>query len=156
MQLFATRGICGSRPDAPIQMQLADQMRALADVLLPAVDKAIALGIADSDRVGVMGHSWGGYTVLALLVQTHRFRAAVMRGGYGDLFDRYGDMDPSGSTFGQLQLESWLGATPWRDLPRYIDQFACLLPGSGTHAFAHCGGRGRRHGTASQRVTDLC
>jgi dipeptidyl aminopeptidase/acylaminoacyl peptidase len=121
MQLFATRGYAVLAPDAPIQMQLADQMRALADVLLPAVDKAIALGIADSDRVGVMGHSWGGYTVLALLVQTHRFRAAVMRGGYGDLFDRYGDMDPSGSTFGQLQLESWLGATPWRDLPRYID-----------------------------------
>jgi dipeptidyl aminopeptidase/acylaminoacyl peptidase len=75
----------------------------------------------DSARIGVFGHSWGGYTVLALLVQTQRFRAAVMRGGYGDLFADYGEMQTTGSTFGQLRLESWLGATPWRDLPRYID-----------------------------------
>jgi dipeptidyl aminopeptidase/acylaminoacyl peptidase len=119
MQLFATRGFAVLAPDAPIRS--SDQMRSLADVIMPGVDQIIAMGVADSARIGVIGHSWGGYTVLALLVQTHRFRAAVMRGGYGDLFADYGEMQVTGSTFGQLRLEWWLGATPWQDLARYID-----------------------------------
>lgn len=119
MQLFATRGYAVLAPDAPIVV--SDQMRSLADVILPGVDQAVAMGIADSTRLGVMGHSWGGYTVLALLVQTRRFRAAVMRGGMGDLVAEYGEMEPTGSTFGQLRLESWFRATMWQDLPRYID-----------------------------------
>jgi dipeptidyl aminopeptidase/acylaminoacyl peptidase len=118
MQLFATRGYAVLAPDAPVTR--SDQMRSLADVLLPGVDRVVAMGIADSNRVGVMGHSWGGYTVLALLVQTHRFRAAVMRGGFGDLFDMYGEMQPGGSSYGQINLETWFGTSPWHDLPRYI------------------------------------
>jgi dipeptidyl aminopeptidase/acylaminoacyl peptidase len=119
MQLFATRGYAVLAPDAAINV--ADQMRSLADVLLPGVDRVIAMGIADSNRLGVMGHSWGGYTVLALLVQTQRFRAAVMRGGVGDLFDYYSEMQPDGATYGQFNLEAWLGASPWSDQARYID-----------------------------------
>jgi dipeptidyl aminopeptidase/acylaminoacyl peptidase len=119
MQLLATRGFTVLAPDAPIN--LTDQMRSLADVILPGVDRVIALGIADSSRLGLIGHSWGGYTVMALLVQTDRFRAAVMGDGYGDLVTDYGEMQPTGSTFGQLRLESWFGATLWQDLPRYID-----------------------------------
>ena len=119
MQLFATRGYAVLAPDAPIT--LSDQMRSLADVLLPGVERVVAMGIADSNRLGVMGHSWGGYTVLSLLVQTHRFGAAVMRGGTGDLFDYYGELQPAGALYGQVNLETWLGTTPWRDMPRYID-----------------------------------
>ena len=119
LQLFATRGIAVLVPDAPIKVD--DQMRSLANVILPGVDRAVELGIADSTRIGIMGHSWGGYTVLALLVQTNRFHAAVMRGAYGDMFADYGEMQVTGATFGQLRLESWLGADPWQDLPRYID-----------------------------------
>jgi dipeptidyl aminopeptidase/acylaminoacyl peptidase len=119
MQLFATRGFAVLAPDAPIRV--SDQMRSLADDIMPGVDQIIAMGVADSARIGVIGHSWGGYTVLALLVQTHRFRAAVMRGGYGDLLSAYGEMQSTGSTFGQLLLESWLGATPWQDPSRYVD-----------------------------------
>ncbi len=96
-------------------------MRSLADVIAPGADQIVAMGIADSAHIGVIGHSWGAYTVLALLVQTHWFRAAVMRGGYGDLFTDYGDMQGTGATFGQLRLESWLGTTPWQNLARYID-----------------------------------
>jgi dipeptidyl aminopeptidase/acylaminoacyl peptidase len=119
LQLYATRGIAILVPDVPIQVQ--DQMRSLANVILPGVERAIEIGVADSNRLGVMGHSWGGYTVLALLVQTTRFRAAVMRGAYGDMFADYGEIQATGSAFGQMRLESWLGVDPWHDLPRYID-----------------------------------
>ena len=83
MQIFASRGYSVLAPDAPIRE--SDQMHSLAEIILPGVDRVIEMGIADSSRLGVIGHSWGGYTVLSLLVQTTRFKAAIMRGGYGGL-----------------------------------------------------------------------
>jgi dipeptidyl aminopeptidase/acylaminoacyl peptidase len=112
MQLLATRGFAVLAPDVP-PIQLTDEMRELANVIMPGVDRAIALGIADSSRLGVMGHSWGGYTVLALLVQTPRFRAAMMRGGMGDNLAGYGTVESSGW--------AWeMGGTVWEQRERYI------------------------------------
>src|ERR1700728_57288 len=111
MQALATRGYAVLAPDAPVDG--ADQLHSLAAVILPGVDKVIAMGIADSARLGIIGHSWGGYTVLALLVQTTRFKAAVMRGGYADLPTAYGLMESSGNARGQVLAESDLGATLW-------------------------------------------
>jgi dipeptidyl aminopeptidase/acylaminoacyl peptidase len=85
------------------------------------------MGIADSTRLAVMGTSWGGYTVLALLVQTRRFRAAIMRGGYGDLPAIYGELESSGSPRNQILLETWLGATVWGDRSRYIENSPSYL-----------------------------
>jgi dipeptidyl aminopeptidase/acylaminoacyl peptidase len=119
MQVFASRGYAVLTPDAPIRE--ADQMHSLADVILPGVDRVIELGIADSARVAAIGHSWGGYEVLALLVQSTRFKAAVMRGGIGDLPAMYGEMESSGIAQGQVLVESWLGATLWSDQSRYIE-----------------------------------
>ena len=57
------------------------------------------MGIADPDRLGVIGHSFGGYGVLALLVQTTRFKAAVVSGGYGDRMMVYGALGPDGTAY---------------------------------------------------------
>jgi dipeptidyl aminopeptidase/acylaminoacyl peptidase len=119
MQVFATRGYAVLAPDAPVDE--ADQLHSLANVILPGVDKVIAMGIADSARLGIMGHSWGGYTVLSLLVQTTRFKAAVMRGGYGDLPAMNGEMEASGAARGQVLNESGMGATLWANRSRYVD-----------------------------------
>ncbi|NUQ20374.1 MAG: S9 family peptidase [Gemmatimonadaceae bacterium] len=118
MQLFATRGIAVLAPDVPIREN--DQMRELAGVITPALDRVIALGIADSTRLGIMGHSWGGYTVLALLVQDTRFRAAVMRGGFGDLIASYGTVEPSGFAFGALRGEHDFEGSLWDRRDRFI------------------------------------
>ena len=125
MQIFASRGYAVLAPDTPILA--ADQLHSLADFILPGVDKVIAMGIADSTRLAVMGTSWGGYTVLALLVQTRRFRAAIMRGGYGDLPAIYGELESSGSPRNQILLETWLGATVWGDRSRYIENSPSYL-----------------------------
>ena len=119
MQLLATRGFAVLAPDAP-PIQLSDQLRELAGVIMPGVDRVIELGIADSNRVGVMGHSWGGYSVLALLVQTQRFRAGLMRGGFGDRLASYGTVEPSGWARGALVSDWEMGGTVWEQRDRFI------------------------------------
>ena len=66
----------------------------LAQQVLPAVDKAVELGIADPKRLGLMGHSFGGYAVYGLVTQTNRFQAAVARAGITNLVSNYGQFNP--------------------------------------------------------------
>jgi dipeptidyl aminopeptidase/acylaminoacyl peptidase len=45
--------------------------------VVPAVKAAVATGIVDPKRVGLQGHSWGGYQTSFLVTQTDIFAAAV-------------------------------------------------------------------------------
>jgi dipeptidyl aminopeptidase/acylaminoacyl peptidase len=45
--------------------------------VLPALKAAIATGVVDPKRVGLTGHSWGGYQTSFLVTQTDMFAAAV-------------------------------------------------------------------------------
>jgi acetyl esterase/lipase len=45
--------------------------------VVPAVKAAIATGIVDPKKVGIQGHSWGGYQTSFLVTQTDIFAAAV-------------------------------------------------------------------------------
>src|SRR5260370_19550185 len=95
--MLATRGYAVLLPDAP--QHLGTPMLDLAKTILPGVDKVISMGIADPDRLGVMGHSYGGYSVLSLIVQTVRFKAALEADGMGDLISGYGQMQRDGTAF---------------------------------------------------------
>jgi dipeptidyl aminopeptidase/acylaminoacyl peptidase len=46
-----------------------------------AVRKAVEMGVADPERIGVMGHSHGGLMVANLLAHTDLFRAGIARSG---------------------------------------------------------------------------
>jgi dipeptidyl aminopeptidase/acylaminoacyl peptidase len=46
-----------------------------------AVAKAVEMGVADPDRIGVIGHSHGGLMVANLLAHTDLFRAGIARSG---------------------------------------------------------------------------
>jgi dipeptidyl aminopeptidase/acylaminoacyl peptidase len=132
MQLFATRGYAVLLPDVPLSWGDSSSVRApmkeIADLILPGVDRAIELGFADSTRLGVMGHSYGGYTTLSLIVQTTRFRAAVSRAGTGDLPASFlslgleGDA-AGGNTFGAAWArgQGRMRGTPWERWDEYHD-----------------------------------
>lgn len=122
MQLFATRGYAVLLPDAP--QRLGTPMLDLAKTVLPGVDKVIDMGIADASRLGVMGHSYGGYSVLSLLVQTTRFKAAMSADTFSDITASYGQMNKDGSAFGQSGAETGqilMGGPPWQFPERYIE-----------------------------------
>ena len=46
-----------------------------------AIDKAVELGVADPERVGVGGHSYGAFMTANLLAHSDLFRAGVARSG---------------------------------------------------------------------------
>jgi dipeptidyl aminopeptidase/acylaminoacyl peptidase len=123
MQVFASRGYVVFMPDTP-GPEVGRPMHSLVEGILPAVNKIIDLGIADPNRMGVMGHSYGGYMVLSCIVQTKRFKAAVARSGSYDLAAEYGYMMPNGATFAPAWAESGqgsMGGTPWEFRERYIE-----------------------------------
>jgi dipeptidyl aminopeptidase/acylaminoacyl peptidase len=122
MQLLATRGYAVMVPDSP--QNVGTPLVDLAKSVLPGVNKVIEMGIADPARLGVMGHSNGGYSTLSLIVQTQRFKAAMEGDGMGDLLGLFGQMDEAGMTFGVGLLEhEWdvMGGTPWQFRERYIE-----------------------------------
>ena len=126
-QLLATRGYAVFLPDSPTHE--GTPMADLAKTVLPGVNKVIEMGIADADRLGVMGHSYGGYSTLALIVQTKRFKAAVAADGFGDLISAYGQMNRDGSAFSTSNQEHGqgaLGGTPWEFRERYIENSPIL------------------------------
>jgi dipeptidyl aminopeptidase/acylaminoacyl peptidase len=121
-QLFATRGYAVLYPDIP--MKLGTPMQDIAKAVLPGVNKVIELGIADPDRLGVMGHSYGGYSTLSIIVQSTRFNAAVCSAGTANLFSQYGEFGEDGMTLGVGWAEDGQGrlaGSPWEFRERYIE-----------------------------------
>jgi dipeptidyl aminopeptidase/acylaminoacyl peptidase len=57
--------------------------------IMAGVDHAIGLGIADPDRLGVMGASYGGYMTSWIVTQTARFKAASTGASVTDIEDLY-------------------------------------------------------------------
>jgi dipeptidyl aminopeptidase/acylaminoacyl peptidase len=110
LQLLATRGYAVLYPDIPVNQQ--SPLKDLSKAVLPAIDKLIELGIADPDRLGVMGHSFGGYSTLALIVQTPRFKAAVESAGFANMVGIFGEMNKDGSAYG-VALGQLPAGPPW-------------------------------------------
>jgi len=46
-----------------------------------AIDKVVEMGVADRDRIGVGGHSYGAFMTANLLAQSDLFRAGIARSG---------------------------------------------------------------------------
>ena len=142
-QLLAARGYAVLYPSMPLgpEGEPGEPLAELCNGVLPAIDAAIEMGIADPDRLGVMGHSFGGYAAYGLIAQTDRFRAAVAIAGLADLAGVYGQFDPrarydahpheqmlqmSLAETGQLRM----GVAPWEDPDRYVRNSPLFAAGS--------------------------
>lgn len=132
LQLYAARGYVVLIPSMPWERKASgtESRAGMASGVLPAVDRLVALGIADGDRVGVMGQSFGGYSVYSLVTQTDRFRAAVAMSGTTDLAQFHMQFDPLARGRGvqdQDRSVNWsiaevgngMGSPPWEDPDLY-------------------------------------
>jgi dipeptidyl aminopeptidase/acylaminoacyl peptidase len=84
-----------------------------ADVM-SGVDTLIERGIADSDRLGIMGWSYGGYLTASVISRTQRFRAASIGAPAVDWTTYYGQFDGSKEV-----LWTYFGGTPWEKPENY-------------------------------------
>jgi dipeptidyl aminopeptidase/acylaminoacyl peptidase len=82
-QLWAARGYAVIYPSTPAPAGAdADVADALAQAAVAAVDQAAAAGWVDPARVGVIGHSFGGFSAAAVLSRrSDRFAAGVAMSG---------------------------------------------------------------------------
>jgi dipeptidyl aminopeptidase/acylaminoacyl peptidase len=133
LQLLAARGYAVLIPSMPLRPEgeTTDPYLELTKGVLPAVDKAIDLGIADPKKLAVMGQSYGGYATYGLITQTNRFQAAVVLAGISDLASMYGGFDArfryDEFANERIFLQAWaeggqgrMGSPPWKDLGRYL------------------------------------
>lgn len=119
-QVLATRGYAVFFPEAP--QRVGTPMKDLADAVLPAVDRLVEMGVADPDRLAIMGNSYGGYCVQSLIVQTTRFKAAIMSVSFpGNLFLEYTSLPPEGVGHFKMSAQSAIDKSPWRSREQYID-----------------------------------
>jgi len=76
--------------------------------LLGAVDRAVAMGVADPARLGLGGWSYGGILTNCVIARDHRFKAAISGAGSGLQLAMYGTDEYT------MQYELELGA-PWKN-----------------------------------------
>ncbi len=81
--------------------------------IMAGVDHVIGIGVADPDRMAVMGWSYGGYMTAWAVTQTTRFKAAAIGAGITNHVSMYGTQDiPS-------LFEDYFGGTPWENAAVY-------------------------------------
>ena len=81
--------------------------------LMTGVDHVIGMGVADPERMGVMGWSYGGFMTSWVITQTHRFKAASVGAAVTNLMSFIGTADiPS-------FIPDYFGGQPWENLDIY-------------------------------------
>jgi len=91
--------------------------------VLPAIKAAIATGIVDKDRIGLHGHSMGGWETAFLITQTDIFKAAVAGAALTDLISMYGSIYGGTGSCNYILFESSQGRIDdpyWEDLDTFV------------------------------------
>jgi dipeptidyl aminopeptidase/acylaminoacyl peptidase len=81
--------------------------------IMAGVDTVIARGVADPDKLVVMGGSYGGFMTFWTITQTDRFKAAIGHAGISDWYSFHGQSDVPGL------MEFGFGGQPWASAETY-------------------------------------
>jgi len=84
------------------------------DDIMTGVDEVIARGIADPQRLGVMGWSYGGFMTSWIITQTNRFKAASVGAGVTNLMSFTGTADIQGFIPDYFGGDFWDEFDNWR------------------------------------------
>jgi dipeptidyl aminopeptidase/acylaminoacyl peptidase len=92
--------------------------------ILPGVQSLIARGFVDPRRLGLQGHSWGGYQIAYMITQTSLFAAAEAGAPVSNMISAYGGIrwESGINRAGQYETgQSRIGKSIWEGLPLYIE-----------------------------------
>jgi len=85
--------------------------------VMAGVDYLIGSGIADPNRLGIGGWSYGGYMAAWAVTQTDRFKASVSGAPMTDLASEYGT-----ESNGINAYDTWFMGTPYENLDLFIER----------------------------------
>ncbi len=93
-------------------------------VITSAAKELIRLGYADENRIGLQGHSWGGYQTSFILTQTDMFRCIVtgapptnLESFYNNIYGSSGTVHHGIMEIGQVRMGR--DVTPWTHRENY-------------------------------------
>jgi dipeptidyl aminopeptidase/acylaminoacyl peptidase len=121
LALYTSNGYAVLMPD--IKYHINDPGKSAVWCVLPALDAAVATGVVDRGRVGLHGHSWGGYQTAFLITQTDAFKAAVAGAPLTNLVSMYSSIYWNTGSANQPIFESSQGRFSvqyWDDLDAYV------------------------------------
>ena len=94
------------------------------DHVTSGVKALVEKGFVDEQRIGVQGHSWGGYQVAYMVTKTNMFRAAEAGAIVANMVSAYGGIRWETGLARMFQYEkdqSRLGATLWEKPELYLE-----------------------------------
>jgi dipeptidyl aminopeptidase/acylaminoacyl peptidase len=118
--IYTSNGYAVFNPD--IVFELNDPGLSSKDCILAGLDAAIETGVVDPERVGLHGHSWGGYQTAFLITQTDRFKAAVAGAPLTNMISMYSSIYWNSGSANQPIFESSQGRFKggyWDNLDAY-------------------------------------
>lgn len=123
MSTYASNGYLVLMPD--IVYDVGYPGSSALDDVTAAAKKVVDLGYADPERIGLQGHSWGGYQTSFILTQTDMFATVVTGAPLTNLMSMNNILyKSSGSMNGPILQWSQgrMADTPWDDPERWRSQ----------------------------------
>lgn len=119
---YASRGYVIFIPDIPYREGYPGE--SAYNAVIPGVTSLINQGFIDKERIGVQGHSWGGYQVAYLITKTDIFKCAESGAPVVNMFSAYGGIRWGTGLSRMFQYEktqSRIGGTIWEYPIRYME-----------------------------------
>lgn len=117
---FTTQGYFVFYPD--IVYEKGDPGISAADCVIAATTKMIGSGMINPDKVGLIGHSFGGYETIFIITQTGLFATAVASAAVADLNSFYLTVgwNTGRPDMWRFESDQWrMGKTPYEDPRAY-------------------------------------
>jgi dipeptidyl aminopeptidase/acylaminoacyl peptidase len=92
--------------------------------VIPAVNTVVAMGFIDPKRIGIQGHSWGGYQITHLITRTNIFAAVQAGASVSNMVSAYGGIrwgTGMSRAFQYERTQSRIGAPPWDEPLKFIE-----------------------------------
>jgi dipeptidyl aminopeptidase/acylaminoacyl peptidase len=92
--------------------------------VIPAVNTIVSMGFVDPKRIGIQGHSWGGYQITHLITRTNMFAAVQAGASVSNMVSAYGGIrwgTGMSRAFQYEKTQSRIGAPPWDAPLQFIE-----------------------------------
>jgi dipeptidyl aminopeptidase/acylaminoacyl peptidase len=122
VSFYVSRGYVVFVPD--VHYRIGYPGESALDCVVPGVLHVVAQGYVDPERIGVQGHSWGGYQIAYMVTQTDLFAAAEAGAPVSNMTSAYGGIRWQSGMSRMFQYErsqSRIGGSLWDARPQYIE-----------------------------------